>query len=105
MSHSVTFLNEKSRIMLLFQTWAMHHLRPLLLVLALLAAASDLHASPNERLSSNQIIKAYCSLVQNQKFYRFHKLKENCMLNVQIYKKQASCVFYPKMKDIFEISM
>ena len=37
--------------------------------------------------SYSRIIRAYCTYVKDQRFYRQHKLKDNCMLNVQIYQK------------------
>jgi len=38
-------------------------------------------------LSYSKIIRAYCTYVKEERFYRQHKLKDNCMLNVQIYNK------------------
>jgi hypothetical protein len=47
-------------------------------------------ANDGSDLSHNELIRAYCSLVKTEKFYRFYKLKENCALNVQIFRKQVS---------------
>ena len=38
-------------------------------------------------LSYSKIIRAYCTYVKEERFYRQHRLKDNCMLNVQIYNK------------------
>ena len=40
-------------------------------------------------LSHNELIRAYCSLVKSEKFYRYYKLRDHCALNVQVFGKKV----------------
>jgi hypothetical protein len=35
--------------------------------------------------TDNELIRAYCKLVKRERFYKYHKLKENCFLYVRIF--------------------
>ena len=52
-------------------------------------------------LSYSKIIRAYCTYVKDERFYRQHKLRENCMLNVQIYQKGKQV----HIKTLFECNL
>jgi len=38
-----------------------------------------------EEFTDNELIRAYCDLVKRERFYKYHKLKENCFLYVKIF--------------------
>ena len=59
----------------------------LILVGLVVAVSGVLPQRLDPELSYSQIIRSYCDFVKDQRFYRQYKLKENCMLNVQVYRK------------------
>ena len=47
-------------------------------------------AEDDADLSHNELIRAYCSLVKTENFYRYFKLREQCALHVQVFGKKVS---------------
>ena len=62
------------------------------MVLGLLCLMSvvTVTAEDDADLSHNELIRAYCSLVKTENFYRYFKLRDNCALNVQVFGKKVS---------------
>ena len=58
-----------------------------------LASASEYYEDDYEDygdFTHHEVISAYCQLVQDQKFYRYYKLRDSCGLVVRIYGKKVS---------------
>ena len=56
------------------------------------ASASEYYEEDYEDygdFTHHEVISAYCQLVQDQKFYRYHKLRDRCGLVVRIYGKKV----------------
>jgi hypothetical protein len=60
----------------------------LLALVSGLASASEDYED-YEDFTHHEVISAYCQLVQDQNFYRYHKLRDKCGLVVKIYGKKV----------------
>ena len=54
-------------------------------LVALLVAMPVSFLTDPEEFTDNELIRAYCELVKRERFYKYHKLKENCFLYVRIF--------------------
>ena len=59
-----------------------------------LVSASDYYEDEDDYedyvdFTHHEVISAYCQLVQDQKFYLYHNLRERCGLVVRIYGKKV----------------
>ncbi len=54
-------------------------------LVALLVAMPVSFLTDPEEFTNNELIRAYCELVKRERFYKYHKLKENCFLYVRIF--------------------
>ena len=54
-------------------------------LVALLVAMPVSFLTDPEEFTYNDLIRAYCDLVKRERFYKYHKLKENCFLYVKIF--------------------
>jgi len=59
-----------------------------------LVSASDYYEDEDDYedyvdFTNHEVISAYCQLVQDQKFYLYHNLRERCGLYVRIYGKKV----------------
>jgi len=58
-------------------------------LVALLVAMPVSFLTDPEEFTNNELIRAYCELVKRERFYKYHKLKENCFLYVRIFTSES----------------